>query len=213
MNGIPESPMLGAALSVSHSILTGKRKNKVPYGFCQCGCGGLAPISKVNRKERNQKKGSPVRFIKNHHSKLQPKGPLSPSWKGGESIKNGCVYVYSPSNLRANKGCVKRALLVVESAIKKPLKTGAIIHHVDGNSLNDSNKNLVVCEDIKYHLDLHRRSRAYRACGNPKWFKCGHCHEYDDSKKMYQGKRSCYYHKKCKAEYDKKRARTRKRSR
>lgn len=37
-------------------------------GLCECGCGGLAPISKVNRPERGQVKGQPVRFIKGHQT-------------------------------------------------------------------------------------------------------------------------------------------------
>lgn len=37
--------------------------------LCECGCGKPAPISKVNRSERGQRKGEPVRFINGHNSR------------------------------------------------------------------------------------------------------------------------------------------------
>lgn len=42
---------------------------KVPYGYCQCGCGGKAPLSPVNVRTRGLVKGEPQRYIRNHASK------------------------------------------------------------------------------------------------------------------------------------------------
>ena len=44
-------------------------KNKIPYGYCQCGCGNRSQIAKRNRKELGHIKGVPVKFIQGHSSK------------------------------------------------------------------------------------------------------------------------------------------------
>jgi hypothetical protein len=64
---------------------------------------------------------------------------------------------------------------VVEDALGKPLPAGAVIHHVDGNGLNNRPSNLVVCQDQEYHRLLHRRAKALKACGNPTWRRCSKC--------------------------------------
>lgn len=54
------------------------------------------------------------------------------------------------------------------------------IHHVNGNSLDNSPENLVICENSRYHWLLHMRQRALDGCGNPNWFKCRYCGAWDD---------------------------------
>lgn len=39
----------------------------VPYGYCHCGCGGLAPVSPVNCKRNGWVRGEPKRYIVGHH--------------------------------------------------------------------------------------------------------------------------------------------------
>lgn len=39
----------------------------IPFGFCQCGCGGLAPIAKRTDRARDHFKGQPIRFIRHHN--------------------------------------------------------------------------------------------------------------------------------------------------
>lgn len=38
-----------------------------PYGRCQCGCGGDAPIATLTDRRRGTVKGQPARYIRNHH--------------------------------------------------------------------------------------------------------------------------------------------------
>lgn len=38
----------------------------IPYGYCRCGCGKLAPVSKTNDKNKGHVKGEPHRFIQGH---------------------------------------------------------------------------------------------------------------------------------------------------
>lgn len=42
-----------------------------PYGLCQCGCGGDAPIAKCTRKPKGILQGQPVRFIHAHGGRVQ----------------------------------------------------------------------------------------------------------------------------------------------
>ena len=51
--------------------------------------------------------------------------------------------------------------LVAEKALGKPLPPDAVIHHVDGDSMNNRPSNLVVCPDQGYHRLLHIRMKEY----------------------------------------------------
>ena len=57
--------------------------------------------------------------------------------------------------------------LVVERVLGRTLPTKVHIHHVDENRKNNSNRNLVVCEDIAYHKLLHFRASLIKAGANP----------------------------------------------
>jgi hypothetical protein len=65
----------------------------------------------------------------------------------------------------------------------------AIIHHIDGNGLNNDPSNLVVCPDRAYHNLLHKRQAAFDACGNAGWLKCDVCNTYDVPDRMLIGQR------------------------
>lgn len=49
---------------------------EIPYGYCHCGCGNLAPIPKHNFKARGWIKGAPLQFIRGHWSRLRPLEPM-----------------------------------------------------------------------------------------------------------------------------------------
>lgn len=91
---------------------------------------------------------------------------------------------------------------VVEKAMGKPLRRGAIVHHVDENPLNNTPTNLVVCPDRSYHMLLHRRQAAYDACGHYDWLRCRFCGKYDDPVNLHvhrseRGKNYRIYHNVC----------------
>jgi hypothetical protein len=79
-------------------------------------------------------------------------------------------------------------VLIVERAIGKRIPPGAQVHHVDQNRMNNATSNLVACQDSAYHQLLHRRQRAYDACGHADWLRCSVCHQWSPPSeiKLYQ---------------------------
>jgi hypothetical protein len=132
------------------------------------------------------------RFKRNGHTDLDP----TRRERGTGSIKNGYV-VY------AKKG--REHVLIAEKAIGRKLPKGAIVHHVDGNPLNNAHTNLVVCPNQEYHMLLHVRSRAMTDCGNPDWRKCVRCLRHDDPTLMILHEDKRYTHRSCKQLYERER--------
>lgn len=115
---------------------------------------------------------------------------------GYTKIEKGYRFIYDPDNFGSNcQGFITEHRLVVQKAIKGYLPLRFPVHHVDGNKLNNSNNNLVICQDTAYHSLLHQRERTLRACGNVNHRKCTLCHKYDDSKNMTKNR----YHRECRA--------------
>ena len=54
-----------------------------------------------------------------------------------------------------------------EAALGRQLKSGEVVHHIDGNPGNNVNTNLVICPNQKYHLLLHSRQRILDKGGHP----------------------------------------------
>jgi hypothetical protein len=54
--------------TMSYSIPNPTEQSNIPYGYCRCGCGQLAPIAKVTRHKAGHVKGEPIRFISGHRN-------------------------------------------------------------------------------------------------------------------------------------------------
>lgn len=87
--------------------------------------------------------------------------------------------------------------LIAEAALGKRLPETAVVHHFDGDKLNNGNSNLVVCPSESYHRLLHRRQDARAACGHADWLKCFVCKEYGPPSEVIEARhgnrhRACY---------------------
>ena len=87
------------------------------------------------------------------------------------------------------------ARLIAAHILGKPLPSRAVVHHVDEDPTNNTPSNLVICEDRSYHMLLHRRTDALKACGHASWRKCVLCKEYDNPKNLVFDQTT--YHESC----------------
>lgn len=95
---------------------------------------------------------------------------------------------------------------VAEAALGKSLPKGACVHHVNEIKNDNTNSNLVICQDNAYHRLLHRRTNAYNATGNADAQKCNLCKEYilSDGPLIGSWDRGRAYHKSCGSLYKRK---------
>lgn len=62
--------------------------NEVPYGYCHCGCGQLAPLASVTMKSRGWVKGQPIQFVHGHNRR---RDAVQRFWaKVNKNAPNGC---------------------------------------------------------------------------------------------------------------------------
>lgn len=80
---------------------------------------------------------------------------------------------------------VREHVLVATRVLGKPLPPGAEVHHVNADTMDNRNCNLVICQDHSYHMLLEQRAAALAECGHAGWIRCGHCGELDDPANMY----------------------------
>jgi hypothetical protein len=92
---------------------------------------------------------------------------LNSNWKGGRFIaSSGYVLVKDTMNpgLRRD-GYSYEHRLVAEKIIGRPLRKGEIVHHKDGNKLNNDPLNLEVLPSIAHHKAIHRKREGRREPG------------------------------------------------
>ena len=100
--------------------------------------------------------------IRNSHAKRYF-GEQNPHWRGGKSITNGYEIIRMPDHPRAHpNGFVYTHVLVAEAKIGRPLNTGEIVHHIDGNQRNNTPENLMVLGSQSEHMRLHAQERAHK---------------------------------------------------
>lgn len=80
--------------------------------------------------------------------------------KGDYRVWSGRAWVYQPTHARAtnSSGYVKRAVLVAEDLLGRPLLPEEDVHHLDGNKMNDRPENLMVLTHAA-HARLHMEAR------------------------------------------------------
>jgi len=59
--------------------------------------------------------------------------------------------------------------LIVERILGKRLPREAVVHHVNGNGLDNRNCNLVVCPDQSYHRLIEQRTARHKRLHPEQW--------------------------------------------
>lgn len=150
-------------------------------GYCQCGCGEKTKIASRSAPRLGIQRGQPNKFLFGH-------GPT----------RSDRIDVYKNSL----KGGIH--VVIAERALGKPLPKNAVVHHINGVKGDNRRGNHVICEDQAYHVLLHVRARALKACSNPNWRKCTFCKRWDSPLAMKRPNtlRASYYHAACVAAYN-----------
>lgn len=65
--------------------------------------------------------------------------------------------------------------VVMEEALGRKLRSDEVVHHKDGDTLNNKLENLEVIQGNGRHLWWHARERAEAECGHWSWIKCTIC--------------------------------------
>lgn len=136
---------------------------------------------------------------------LNCRGLYDKACDGYKRKDNGYVMVKMTNHHRAQRNFVREHILIIEKVIGKRIPVKSVVHHVDGNGLNNQNDNLVLCQNKSYHNFLHRRLDALRASENKNYRKCIYCRSYDDlnNLKNYPNKKGYpnYFHIQCARDY------------
>jgi hypothetical protein len=113
----------------------GSKKTRGSMWECECDCGGTVIAD-----------GS---HLRSGHTiscgcLSRRNGPDNPRWRGGTYFSNGYKYIYKPGHPNAFKNgkYVGEHTFVMSEHIGRPIKKGEIVHHKNGNKLDNRIENL-----------------------------------------------------------------------
>lgn len=86
----------------------------------------------------------------------------NPNWNGGESITS---HGYRTINIGGKYKYEHR--LVMEEKLGRKLKQAEIVHHVNGDKLDNRPENLIVCKNLAEHKLRHRTKTGLRLPNEP----------------------------------------------
>lgn len=79
-------------------------------------------------------------------------------WKGGRirDKKSGYIRTYCPDHPKAIKGYVREHVLVMEKYLGRYLKSGEVVHHINGIGDDNRIENLMLFPSNRDHLHYHK---------------------------------------------------------
>ncbi len=85
-------------------------------------------------------------------------GKNNPHWKGGIMFDKERKLIYTPNHPNPDflKKYVYEYRLIAEKHLGRYLKSGEVIHHINGNSLDNRIENLYVCTQ-SVHVKIHHK--------------------------------------------------------
>lgn len=112
---------------------------------------------------KNQHISPETEFQKGQHSspdtefkKGQFAGEKHPFWKGGKTLSgNGYILVYAPGHPRAYRSRVYEHIIVIEKFLGRFLRTGEVVHHLNGVKADNRLENLIILENDKKHFGCY----------------------------------------------------------
>lgn len=91
-------------------------------------------------------------------------GEMHPDWSGGTTIRKGYRYIYMPDHPNCINGkYVAEHRLVMESKLGRYLDRKEVVHHKDGNRLNNDSTNLELYPSNGKHLYDHLKDNPEHA--------------------------------------------------
>lgn len=133
-----------------------------PDGFCECGCGERTPIAKQTKRDRDQYRGYPMRYVRGHGRRKR--GPDHHLWRGGRFERRGYVMVWADpddpiaSAMADARGYVPEHRLVMAEQIGRPLRPNEHVHHRDEDTTNNDPSNLELLT-LASHNTIHHTGR------------------------------------------------------
>lgn len=85
------------------------------------------------------------------------KGERNPRWKGGRRLQKGYMQIKVPEhpNARRSDGYIFEHRLIMSRHLGRPLKDKEIVHHINGNTLDNRIKNLELISSNGKHISEH----------------------------------------------------------
>lgn len=125
---------------------------------CACGCGECVERRKRRQSERWN------RFVKGHQFRDPPRGEEHFNYKGGQTTDGTYILVLRRGHPRADRrGYVKRAVLVLEAALGRPIERHEVVHHINENKTDDRPENLQAMPSKSAHTKHHGVLRRLNA--------------------------------------------------
>ena len=113
---------------------------------------------KMFKKERDDKIEEIIERTRTKISKIasEKRGEKTSRWNGGQMIRHGYRFIIQPDHPNANAlGYVQEHRLVMEFVLARLLKREEVVHHRDGNRLNNVIENLFVFPNSSVHSKFH----------------------------------------------------------